>query len=165
MKIFFDEHLTAIKHISTTLHTKKFTKTLLTHELDISTEKDLYKSFSSILQPFNTTGNGDCLWNMVSICLCGNESLSRNLRWLSVLTLLLFKSEFLNLLLKRYISVETGYPDAFSRIKYEQILRIAIDSGNWGNEYHLLALSTFLDKKIFIYSSFKKMTGFFWMKQ
>jgi hypothetical protein len=51
-------------------------------------ENELYPSFVKMLTPYKTTGNGDCLWNMISISLCGNESLTKLLRLLTVLCLL-----------------------------------------------------------------------------
>ena len=93
---------------------------------------------------------------MISLTLCGNEELTMILRWLTVITLLLLTKDFMDLLIKRYRNLDSLYPENEAKVKFERILRAAMDNHEFGDEYHLLAVSTFLSRDIFIYSYFTK---------
>ena len=79
------------------------------------------------------------------------------LRWLTVISLIKFKTNFIEILEKRFEnSCEPRFSLNFSIVKFETILRTAIDVYQYGNEYHLLALSTILGRDIFNYSYFTR---------
>ena len=130
--------------------------------LNISTVvlKELYPKFSDTLVPFKTTGNGNCIWNMVSISLIGNESLQKILRLLTILALLMMQKEFVQLITNHYVSTKTDNAEDYAKINLQEYLRIALDDGAWGNLYHLIALSTVLGRNIYVYSFFKALGQF-----
>ena len=35
------------------------------------------------LTPVCTTGDGNCLWNAISICLCGRDTYTANCHWVN----------------------------------------------------------------------------------
>jgi hypothetical protein len=84
--------------------------------LNISTVvlKELYPKFLDTLVPFKTTGNGTCMWNMVSICLIGNESLQKILRLLTVLAMLMMQKEFVLFITNHYVSKNTDYAEDYA---------------------------------------------------
>ncbi len=47
---------------------------------DYKTVATLHPAFLKYFTPFKTPADGNCLWHMISICLCGNISLSNILR-------------------------------------------------------------------------------------
>jgi hypothetical protein len=154
---FFKEYKSTILEVLKELNKKNFiAKNIPTHKYDRYVEDELYTIFYSNLQPHTTTGDGDCLWNMISLTLLGNESLKKTLKLLTVLCMLLLKQNFLDLLNQQYKSIEKENSEAYSKIKFEEYLRIALDDKRWGNEYHMVALATVLGKNIYIYSKFKK---------
>ena len=53
----------------------------------------LHPATLEALTPVCTTGNGDCLWNGISICPCGNESYTYSLRLLAAYAYGLIKFE------------------------------------------------------------------------
>ncbi len=130
------------------------------YKKDKNVESELYPSFASVLKPHVTTGNGDCLWNMVSLALCGNETLTRVLKLLTVLCMLLMKLKFIKLLEENYLSTKTPNALALAQINFQEYLRIALDDGEWGNTYHLIAVATVLGKQLYIYSFFKTQDQF-----
>jgi hypothetical protein len=117
--------------------------------------QELYTKFSNTLLPFATSGSGNCLWNMVSICLVGNESLQTVLRLLTVLVMLKMKKEFVLLIKNHYLSTETNLAEEYAEINFQENLKLALENGAWGNMYHIFALSTVLGRSIYIYSFFK----------
>jgi hypothetical protein len=91
---------------------------------------------------------------MISNCLIGNESLTKLLRALTIFKIVKYKIEYLH-----FIEIETSIDtnqDILHSItkKYISILSEAKTNKFWCNEYHLLAIATFLNTDIFIYSSF-----------
>ncbi|KAH3861979.1 hypothetical protein DPMN_024932 [Dreissena polymorpha] len=54
-------------------------KTFPTEDLVASDILDMYTDEPGV--PRITTGNGDCLFNAMSVLLCGHEGLSRELRY------------------------------------------------------------------------------------
>ena len=69
-------------------------------KIDKNASKHFYTSFLKSYQPQVTSGDGNCLWNMVSISLCGNESLQHLLRKLTTFALIILKDSFNNIIRK-----------------------------------------------------------------
>ncbi len=148
----------SILDISLNLASLSFAQKLKYNEIDNDVKQLLYKSFSEVYQPRITLGQGNCLWNMVSLCLCGNESLMITLRWMTAICLVLIQQD-IKKLLKLDLSLTEGSDTKLDRLvetKFQKLLRDAFTAGSWGNEYHLLSISTFLGRNLFIYSTFKK---------
>ena len=66
--------------------------------IDRTTAKHLYTSFMNLYQPHVTSSDGNCLWNMISISLCGIEESQSILRKLTFLTILIMKTWFYDLI-------------------------------------------------------------------
>ena len=106
MSIFFSKHLKSIAGICTFLNSKKFIGKVSPVLLDKLVLPHLYPSFSKQYEPFITTSDGNCLWNMISIGICGNESLMKSLRFLTVIGILLFKKDLFKLMETRYRNID-----------------------------------------------------------
>ena len=119
----------------------------------------LHPTFSSEYKPCITKGDGNCIWNSISLTFCGNESLSSGLRWLTVISLLVFKKDFVTLLDKKYEHTSVSDFKSYARVKYKTFLKffkISMTDFKYGDENHILALSTILSRDIFIYNYFIK---------
>jgi hypothetical protein len=123
-------------------------------------QHELYPSFAAVLVPYETRGNGDCLWNMISLALVGTDKLSRLLRLLTALCMLLMKENFITIIKEQYESTKTDNALALANINFQEYLRKALDNEQWGNSYHLIALATALGKYFYIYSFFKTNNKF-----
>ncbi len=136
------------------LQTLKHHGTISPAKIDKIVSLQIFPCFANIFQPHRTTGDGSCLWNMISICLVGDESLTKILRGYTFVTILKYKQ-------KLQAFINQSYPDEKVAPKIEEILETSMKDNAWGGEYHLLAISTFLIKKIFVYSSFRERDKFF----
>ena len=161
-----------------TLQKMSFCDSISKNKIDKKTCKHLYTSFLNTYQPhitgltsvrlknigfhnifcFFLGDDGNCLWNMTSISLCGSQILQPLLRKLTVFTIIIFKTTFENILRTEYDDYNKN-PTAL-QLKLEDILIRAKTDTKWGNEYHLLALSTLLNKNVYIYSEFLKKGKF-----
>ena len=61
---------------------------LETHVVDMSVQEELLPSFTSEYIPMRTTGDGNCMYNTISIALHGTEEYTAHLRAISVYSLL-----------------------------------------------------------------------------
>jgi hypothetical protein len=155
MKDFFHSNFKLIHRICLSLNSIRFEKKLNSQEKDAIVLCHLHPTFSFFYQPI-TKGDGNCLWHMISLSLFGNESFTNTLRWLTVISLLLFKNDFTRLLEKRYENIMTDFKQ-YSSVKYQKILRTALENYEYGDEYHILALATILGGDIYIYNYFTKL--------
>jgi hypothetical protein len=119
-------------------HIGKIEKT----KVDGITAKNLYSNFMKYYQPHLTSSDGNCVWNSVKI-----------LRKLTFLTLLAMKDDFLNLIKLDF--EHSGIENGDVNLKFDDLLHRSKTNGSWGNEFHILALASFLNKNIYIYSAFK----------
>jgi hypothetical protein len=131
---------------------KRFINKIDEDLIDDKTFSMLHPILYDYYLPHVTTGDGNCLFNMISLCLVGNESLKSLLRALTVFTMIKFQNEFLNIISKevQFESLEDG----LIMKKYYEKLFEAKEDGKWGNEIHLLSISTFLSSNIIVYGSF-----------
>ena len=81
-----------------TLQNMLFRCNISKEKIDKKTHRQLYTSFSEIYQPHITSSKGNCLWNMISLSLYGNDTLTLLLRKLTFFTLLYLKNDFLEIL-------------------------------------------------------------------
>jgi hypothetical protein len=135
-----------------------FVSKLATINVDSSIIENLHPFFAEHYMPLKTPSDGNCLWHMVSRSLCGNLSLTRTLKNLTVVTLLMLKDTFLKILkneLKSMSKTELELQELTLR-KYRKMIVVAKTDYEWGDEYHLLAISTFLSMDIYIFSYFEK---------
>lgn len=123
---------------------------------DSSVQNQLPVSLQKSLIPITTPSDGNCLWHMVSRSICGNCSLTTLLKDMTTITLLMLKETFVKIIFKelRYndakspenLLLERAYND------FQNFVQISKRNYQWGHEYHLLAIATFLSMKIYIYS-------------
>jgi hypothetical protein len=104
----------------------------------------LFPCFSKRFLPCHTTSDGNCLWHMISICLCGDQSLTDILRCFTLFALVKYKDSIVDRISKKEI-------DRKREIYYSELLNDSIKDKAWGCGYHLLCLSTVLNMNIFIY--------------
>ena len=89
-----------------------------------------------------TSPDGNCLWHMVSLGLCGTEELMPDLRVLTLVTLLENERYFRHLL-----SSEDYHDESFA-----DLVETAATLGAWGGKFHLHALSLALKRPIYVNS-------------
>ena len=121
--------------------------------IDLHVGSTLHPAMMSEYVPVITTGDGNCLWNSVSISMFGNERMKLTLRFLTVYIMWEYKEYFLEVI--RNDTIRDGNPND----SFHKQLRIARNDREWGNEFHLLALSIVLQRNIFSYSSFSSENG------
>jgi hypothetical protein len=114
--------------------------------LDVSAMKYMFPCFSDRFRPCYTESDGNCLWHMISISLIGDQSLTDILRCYTLFTLLKYKTVLLDLICQKEIDKEKN-------IFFEQLVYDSVNHKAWGGGYHLLCLSTVLNKNIYIYGN------------
>ena len=98
------------------------------------------------------------MFNMISISLIGNDSLSKLLRLLCVNTMIKYKNEFTKLIQDEENLFNNSNINSIIR-KYNSLLYEARKNKRWCNEYHLLAISTFLNINIYLQYTFYNVTN------
>jgi hypothetical protein len=133
----------------------RFNKTIRDNLVEKITLSELHPIIRQHYLPQITKRNGNCLFNMISISLIRNESLANVLRALTVYTIIKNKNEYLGNLRRELsassmINIDINIDEKVNR-KYNSILLEAKTDKTWCNEYHLLAISTFLNSDVYIY--------------
>ena len=112
--------------------------------------------FIEYFLPIQTPGDGNCMWHMVSRSLCGNCSLTNLLKDMTVITFFMLEQKFIEIMT---IDIRANNKDANeiqlreqATQRFHRAVQVAKTPGEWGDEYHLLALTTFLATKISIYN-------------
>ena len=117
--------------------------------------QNLHPGLKKHYKPVCTTGDGNCLWNMVSIALTGNEECMENLRELT--------TTFIHLNMDHFIYVLEHFNSEFETpITIESLIDDSCMEGRWGCEFHLYALSMALERPIYIYCPQTRKDGAFW---
>jgi hypothetical protein len=133
--------------------------------LDPFVQDNLPNALTEDFAPINTTGNGDCFYNSVSICLIGTEHLNIALRLISLSMILKYREQFLPIFNANYSNNERNFsfecfllgvgtpfdliPDATEiygdMIHYQRF--------SWANENSIASTAIALKRPILIYSS------------
>ena len=129
------------------------------YAIDNYVSSKLPKGFHRNYKSIETPRDGNCMWHMISLCFFGNLNFSLILRIITVYTLINNKNDFIKLILKEesFTNKDDISKEELDKIgisKYKSLLEFALTKRAWGNEYHLLALSTALNTNIYIYSVF-----------
>ena len=103
------------------------------------------------LKPVVTRGDGNCMYNALSLVLSSSQELHALIRLLCVYALLKHKSVIIEALNDSYRQ-ERSRPNILRM--YTQALREAVTLGAWGSDHHLFALSLVLGRPIFMFHSF-----------
>ena len=104
--------------------------------VDTYTASRLHPALLEALTPVRTTGNGDCLWNGISNCLCGSERYTYSLRLLTAYGLIKFKERKVAQLCVQYLGDTAG-----ADRRWSDLLRIAITPTAWGTDFHVYVIS------------------------
>jgi hypothetical protein len=121
-----------------------FTSVLKSELIDKGVLAQLPEIFCKQFQPRETTADGNCLWNMISICLIGDEKLSKILRLATLFTLLELEEAFKAKLAWEISSINDQVQvNNLVDEQFNENLTIAKSDKAYGNQYHLLALATF----------------------
>ena len=114
---------------------------------------------------------------MISLSLIGNETLNILLRKLTVFTILYMKQHLTDIIVREFnsffeenkksnnliISVEEENQKRHDYVTQQlnELLFTAKTENAWGHEYHILCMSTFLNKNIYVYSDFRSKRKFY----
>jgi hypothetical protein len=140
------------------ISSQRFIKNIDNSLIDNTTFDEFHPIFKKHYIPHRTSEDGNCLFSMISLCLCGNESLAKILRACTVYTIIKFRNQFTEVIKReeQIHNVDNNANTLYDIIikKFNKILYEAKTNHFWCNEYHLLAISTFLNTDIFKNSSF-----------
>lgn len=100
------------------------------------------KPFNDRLKFIHTKGDGNCLYNAISIDLIGNETLCTILRYLVVYSLVSEYQYFGTLATK------------FDGESLHFFVRKAATNGEWGHDLHVQALSYVLKRPIYVFQKY-----------
>ena len=115
-----------------------------THEFSHYLADHLHPVLSYWYSPTDTPPDGNCLWHMISLNLCGTTELMPILRLMTAFAFLENEDYFQDL-----IRLNEN-----ANLSFEQQVAIALHFGAWGGEMHFHALSIVLHRPIYIYNSF-----------
>ncbi|CAF0715443.1 unnamed protein product [Brachionus calyciflorus] len=155
---YLDSYVHYVKSVEERLSMLKKTFFHSSFKIDNSVMTKLHPEFKKEYLPVYTSGDGNCIYNMISIALFGSIENATFLRYLTLCCLLKYEENYKEIIKKNYLSSST-FSEAqlkeYVNIKYAKLLYDARQNGIWGNEYHLSALSTVLKTNIYIYSAMR----------
>ena len=117
-----------------------------THTLSPDMDEHLHPVLSHWYRPTETPPDGNCLWHMISLCLCSSTDSMPILRLVTAFTLVENEQYFQQLI---------GYNEHAS-LSFQEQVAIALNLSAWGGEMHLHSLSIALHRPIYIYTTFLK---------
>ena len=91
---FLNKYEIEILDICQKISSQRFIKNIDNSLIDNTTFDEFHPIFKKHYIPHRTSANGNCLFNMISLCLCGNESLTKILRACTVYTIIKFLYQF-----------------------------------------------------------------------
>lgn len=154
--LFIQDYENDLLNLMEYLRSRTFTGILDRLHVETRVQKQLFNGFNEELQPCRTSMDGNCLWNMISICLSGNETFMYILRALTVYTIVKLKKFFVDKIIWEYTCDVYSFMVEEDEInkRYDELIFSARVASEFGCQFHLLALSTLLDRHIFIYTKF-----------
>ncbi len=117
-----------------------------------SLSKVIHPAFLSHWKPVKTSGDHNCLYNAICLCLGLSENMQENIRHRTVQCIIRHSEHFRQLLANAI--------DVTLDSLIEQCRKSDRDSG-WGNMFHILAIAIMLKRSIYVYSSFTNKKGTF----
>ena len=103
-----------------------------------------------VLKPVQTTGDGNCMYNALSLTLTGTEHYAHLIRLLCAYALVKYKD-----------TIISAFADAFPTHTqshhvqmYEAALLEAVQAYVWGTDYQLFPFSLLMNRPIFHYNTF-----------
>ena len=107
---------------------------------DINDMGPLYPQLAQLVKAAETTGNGNCLWNSVSISLCGSEALHRLLRGVTTYVMVGWAELF------QAMAVTHGGDDE----DYLVDVFVSFTLREWGDTEQQMALSLAVGRDLFV---------------
>ena len=103
-----------------------------------------------ILKPVRTTGDGNCMYNALSLTLTGTEQFSRLIRLLCAYALVKYKDTMMSAFADAFASNR----QASLELMYDRALAEALQVGVWGTDSQFFPLSLLMNRPIFQYNTF-----------
>ena len=117
---------------------------------DMCASNQCHPLLLEILKPVQTTGDGNCMYNALSLSMTGTEHFTHLIRLLCAYALVKYKDTMIS-----------AFSDAFpsnTRTAHEQMyersLVEALQIDVWGTDYQLFPLSLLMNRPIFHYNTF-----------
>ena len=117
----------------------------------------LFPSFAQQYVPVSTTGDGNCLYHMLSLDLIGTEEYMKHLRLLCAYSLITNQHRMLKLIspiAKLNLPRKDRNAASIARAAEKHWLKVlcdAVEEKVWGNQHHRQALSIVLERAIHVY--------------
>ncbi len=127
------------------------------HQVDVAVSNKLFDAFTAEYVPVLTKGDGNCMYHMVSLALCGTEQFMWHLRLLTAYSLIVHKEQMVEVIQPTArILLPLQQRDATSVVKAAEkewldLLCSSIRDKSWGNQFHLYALTAIMKRSIWLY--------------
>ena len=103
-----------------------------------------------ILKPVRTTGEGNCMYNALSLTLTGTEQFSDLIRLLCAYTLVKYKDTMIS----AFADAFPSNTEASHEQMYHRTLVETLQVGVWGTDSQLFPLSLLMNRPVFHYNTF-----------
>jgi hypothetical protein len=121
-----------------------------TIQLDTCASNRCHPLLLQILKPIRTTGDGNCMYNALSLTLTGTEQFSHLIRLLCAYALVKYKEIMMSALADAFPSnTQASHEEMYHRALLE-----ALQIGVWGTDSQLFPLSLLMNRPIFQYNTF-----------
>ena len=118
----------------------------------------IHPAMLHVVRAISTTGNGDCLYNVISTLLSGSECYSQAVRFLTICSLVKHKQLFYAYIRQNLVHVvDLDIPQ-----EYDRILQKALTPLAWAKDYHIQALSLILNMPIFSHNVWRNSADIFY---
>ena len=125
-----------------------YANTLPNLQVDRYVQQECHPLFLQTFKPIKTTGDGNCMYNALSLAFCGTEHLSIVIRLLTTYALVKHRTAIIDALSHIYFDGNHEHVQALTDTMHK-----AIHLGVWGTDLHLFSLSL-LNRPIFSYNTF-----------
>jgi hypothetical protein len=103
-----------------------------------------------ILKPIRTTGDGNCMYNALSLTLTGTEHFTYLIRLLCVYAMVKYKDTMISAFADAFPSNTEGSHQQM----YQRALLEGLQVGVWGTDYQLFPFSLLMNRPVFQYNTF-----------
>ena len=118
---------------------------------DITASNQYHPALLQVLKPIVTSGDGNCMFNALSLTIAGSEHLSAILRLLCVYGLVKYKDTM-------FRAIARAWGSSRANDLYFRNLHIFLRNGAWGTDDHLFVMSLVLNRPIFLFNTFILLT-------
>ena len=118
--------------------------------VDRYVQQECHPLFLQTFKPIKTTGDGNCMYNALSLAFCGTKHLSIVIRLLTTYALVKHRTAMIDAL--SHIYFDGNHEQHVQALT--DTMHKAIHLGVWGTDLHLFSLSLLLNRPIFSYNTF-----------